>query len=299
MNCNASKPTEIHRSIRALDCLNHWKALEFRTFLLYTGIVVLKDHLSVEAYQNFLYLFCATTIFSSAQYLKTINFFNVAKCLLYDYVEQFINLYGLDTISSNVHNLIHVSEDVERFGPLTNLFTYPFENSLGHTKSLLRHGNRPLAQVAKRLIETEHSEIMKPKNEKKEQFPKLSNQLNTMHQLNGCENTFETITFDGFVLKNTEHDKWFMTKNNWVVQMINVTRLENIVYIYGARVSKLENFFDTPFESKHINVFCAANKQEKPQLFKLTDIKCKIFCLNYSNRLVFVPLLHTLDLMSK
>lgn len=36
-------PSEIHRAVRKLDCLRHWKGLEYRTILLYAGIVIFKQ----------------------------------------------------------------------------------------------------------------------------------------------------------------------------------------------------------------------------------------------------------------
>lgn len=65
---NQYKPTEIHRAIRKLDCLKFWKGLEYRTFLLYLGVVILKDFLSVETYSHFLLIFCSVTICSSKSY---------------------------------------------------------------------------------------------------------------------------------------------------------------------------------------------------------------------------------------
>lgn len=36
-------PLDIHRAVRGLDSLRHWKGLEYRTILLYVGCVVLKQ----------------------------------------------------------------------------------------------------------------------------------------------------------------------------------------------------------------------------------------------------------------
>lgn len=42
-NCQQHMPNDIHRAVRKLDCLRHWKGLEYRTILLYIGMVVLKE----------------------------------------------------------------------------------------------------------------------------------------------------------------------------------------------------------------------------------------------------------------
>lgn len=43
-------PKEMHRSVRGIECLPHWKGTEYRTFLHYVGIVALKKHTSYEVY---------------------------------------------------------------------------------------------------------------------------------------------------------------------------------------------------------------------------------------------------------
>lgn len=126
-NCNTCMPNEIHRSVRALDTLSYWKRTEYRTFLLYLGPVVLKDYLQPHIYKHFLQLFCAVTICTSDIYSEVLH---VADSLFKDYIEGYIQIYGKDTISSNVHNLCHVVNDIRRFGNLTSISAYPFENML-------------------------------------------------------------------------------------------------------------------------------------------------------------------------
>ena len=45
---NGKLPREFARQPRSLDYLSRWKATEFREFLLYTGIIVLKKVLSED-----------------------------------------------------------------------------------------------------------------------------------------------------------------------------------------------------------------------------------------------------------
>lgn len=143
-------PAEFHRKVRGLDLLAFWKGLEYRTFLYYIGIVILKHYLSREVYEHFLMLFCAITICSSEQYVNNLN---LAQTLLEYFVEYFVDIYGEDYITSNVHNLLHLVNDVKRFGILTTFNTYPFESALFSIKNIIRSGHRPLAQIAKRLGE--------------------------------------------------------------------------------------------------------------------------------------------------
>lgn len=64
-----------------------------------------------------------------------------------------IYIYGSHSITSNVHNLIHVTDDVIRFGNLNNISTYPFENRLVMLTSKLKKCNKPLEQIARRISE--------------------------------------------------------------------------------------------------------------------------------------------------
>lgn len=149
-------PLEIHRSVRGLDTLCYWKGTEFRTFLYYLGAVILSKVLPKDVYQHYLKLFCAITICSSNVYTK---FLGLADLLINSYVEYFRDFYGEDYMSSNIHNLTHLVDEVRKFGSLQSFNSYPFENRLYQIKNLLRNGNLPLSQIAKRMSEIIQSEI--------------------------------------------------------------------------------------------------------------------------------------------
>lgn len=118
IQCNETRPTDIHRSIRAMECIKYWKATEFRTFLLYIGVVLLKGRISEEEYTLFLKLFCAVTICSSHVYAPCLP---LARQLFIDFIENHIEIYGESSITINIHNTNHVVDDVEMFGPLNTI----------------------------------------------------------------------------------------------------------------------------------------------------------------------------------
>lgn len=132
----------IVQSVRGLDTLTFWKGLEFRTFLLYIGPVVLKDILPEDAYSHFLQLFCAIRICSCQRLFNISEYVQVADSLIRDFIEEYICIYGIDSISSNVHNLSHLIDDVKRFGILPKISAYPFENMLYFLKNLVRTGGK-------------------------------------------------------------------------------------------------------------------------------------------------------------
>ncbi|XP_049703545.2 uncharacterized protein LOC110377675 [Helicoverpa armigera] len=173
-------PSEIHRSIRSLDCLAHWKGSEFRTFLHYLSIIVLIDVLHEDVYQHFLMFFCAATICSVSRYS---TYLPIARELFQSFVDQFKFFYGRDYATSNVHNLMHVVDEVEKFGPLLTFNAYPFENKLYTIKNMLRQGNKPLIQLAKRISEKSmvDSPNLHKRSEHTEPFVSESQYRTTLH----------------------------------------------------------------------------------------------------------------------
>lgn len=153
MQVNATKPSELHRSVRPIKTLKNWKGVEYRTILLYVGPIILKEFLNYDVYHNFMVLHTAVTILSCDYYHQHIS---VAEQLIKDYINQYAQLYGSDSVGSNVHNLCHIVQDVKNYGNLSQISSYAFENYLGKIKMLLRSGNRPLAQIAKRIRELEN-----------------------------------------------------------------------------------------------------------------------------------------------
>jgi hypothetical protein len=55
-------PTEFSRKPRSIKLFRHWKALEFRTFLVYYGPIIMKDILTDDAFDHFMYFSCAIRI---------------------------------------------------------------------------------------------------------------------------------------------------------------------------------------------------------------------------------------------
>ncbi|KAF8784478.1 hypothetical protein HNY73_010152 [Argiope bruennichi] len=148
-------PNELPRKPRSLREVDRWKATEFRMFLLYLGPIVLKNLLSHDCYAHFLSLHIAIRILSNkvciAEHLP------YARQLLLNFVKKGRSLYGPEFLVYNVHNLIHLGDDVEKYGPLDSFSSFPFENYLGQLKGLLRTPNKPLQQIYRRILEMKES----------------------------------------------------------------------------------------------------------------------------------------------
>lgn len=77
-----------------------------------------------------------------------------ARNLLKKCVHLTAQFYGKEFLIGNVHNLLHIADDVSFMQcPLSDITSFPFENALGKMKKLLRSGNKPLLQICRRYNE--------------------------------------------------------------------------------------------------------------------------------------------------
>ena len=140
MKLHGSLPKEFsnRKPKKPKHILKSWKAHDFRQFLLYTGPVVLKNILSEELYHYFLKLHVSISILVNPSFCKEENYIKYADNLLKSFVKISEEKYGLSFMSHNVHNLLHLCNDVRKFGPLDKFSSFPFENKIGKIKTLFR-----------------------------------------------------------------------------------------------------------------------------------------------------------------
>lgn len=274
-------PMEIHRSVRGIDHITHWKGSEFGSFLNYIGIVVLRPFLNEEHYTNFVRLFCATVICSTDYYQR---FLPVAKVLFNDFVTKYYELFG--SVTSNIHNLLHVVEEVESKGSLPSISTYPFENHLYQVKKLVRSGRLPLSQIINRMTERDcnYSII----SSVSQTFPlfKEPSKIDESKYLKISLNAHCT-------LRSNFADKWFLTEKQEIVAM----DFANAEGIFGKEmVSPKTHLFDGPLDSVCMHIFKTNDKLtfKNQQLYSIGSVLCKFVVVTSAKETIFVPLVHTL-----
>ncbi|XP_035703854.1 uncharacterized protein LOC118434429 [Folsomia candida] len=147
--------SEFNRKPRPLSELEFWKATELRNFLLYFGPFALKGLLSSEKYEHFMALSIATRILLS----NNRNWYNYARHLMFEFTKNIGKLYHDQFLVYNVHSLIHLTDDADKFGSLEKVNAFAFENSMQSLKKMLRGKSRHLPQVIRRVIELEKSNV--------------------------------------------------------------------------------------------------------------------------------------------
>lgn len=292
-DCNYTLPTEIHRSIRSFEHISYWKGTEFRTFLLYLGIVVLKNSLVQREYEMFLKLHCAVTICTTNVYSHLLP---LARMLFVDFIENHIDCYGEGSITINIHNLSHVVDDVAYFGPLDTISAYEFENALHHLKLRLKQCNKPLEQIARRIAEISVTNANALKSE--DDYPQLKHEFNFPDAPRNSGFRYIKYKPNAILSSAYENKKniWFLTSTNNIVEFHYVVKDENqnTHLIWGSALKNIDSFFQKPFDSKCLNIFVSDVEKCDPKYYDMRDIKAKMFSLSHENRYVFIPLLHTL-----
>jgi hypothetical protein len=86
--------SDFSRKPRTLNDLTHWKATEFRTFLLYTGYFVLHNIMNDQVFEHFLCLFVAFRILVSEKLAGIKEYRSFAHELLVYFVELASDIYG-------------------------------------------------------------------------------------------------------------------------------------------------------------------------------------------------------------
>lgn len=311
VSCNEYRPSEIHRKIRALSELPRWKGTELRTFLLYNSLTVLKKFLPAKHFKHYLLFYCSIVILGSEYHCKIM--IHLADDMIRSFLNIFKSIYGIEHFTSNLHNLIHLVDEVRKFGVLGKFNAYSFENKLQTIKKLVRSGNMPLTQIAKRILEQKY-----PDNENN--FPEdlsttvlvkklVKYNCKDFQELGTDYTVFEELKTNDFRIASTKGNHWVFTRNHDIIRIkYFVNYPSKGCFFYGEAIAEKTSYFDTPFDSNALFIYAAKNELERKKLYPIGEIVCKMFCLPYCGSFddsemeeefppldyVFVPLWHTL-----
>lgn len=112
--------------------------------------------LSKDFYDHFTYPNVAKCIVISPTTAQKPTHRQYAKKLLQYFVQQGLARYCKEFLMYNVHSLVHLADQAERFGSLDKCLAFPFENYLHHIKRLIRSGRNRLFQIMKRWMEIDN-----------------------------------------------------------------------------------------------------------------------------------------------
>ena len=258
-------PNEFSRKTRSVSELDHWKATEFRLFLLYVGPAALKNILDKDRYCHFLLLQCAITILISDIGTKP-DWNKYAESLLVQFVTDISVLYYEEMLTYNMHSLLHLAAEVLTHGPLDNFSAFPFENFMQSIKRLIRKKSDPLAQIVNRIQEIE---MISPSSSK---------------IVSIRSNSKSVFVHNGVLFRNTQGDNCFILINDKVVIVDEINYSEDTSVSFLCRQYKsIVSCPDYPCNSSLLSIFIVKNISKIQKLVPLSKFYKKCVIIPYED----------------
>ncbi|KAF0732693.1 Uncharacterized protein FWK35_00028767 [Aphis craccivora] len=288
-------PSEFVRKTRHIQDISRWKATELRLFLLYIGVVVLKNILNKNIYTNFMSLYVSMLILLSPDYECYIDY---AESLLDYFVRTFEEMYGRQHVSHNIHGLLHIVDDYRSHGPLDNCSAFPFENYMKTLKSKIRKHDKPLEQLINRYNEiynnksinsslSDHSTNQKTLLLKSRKNGPLVKNINGLQYYKLIKNTLKLNT-------KVDRESYILTKSGEIIKCLNIVKTSNNkIIIIGKSFERKTSLFEKPVDSKIFNIFIVQNLSENLKCFEDCEIHKKMLFLVHNENSIVMPIVHT------
>lgn len=268
-----TQPSEFQRRIQVLNHLSQFKATEFRTFLLYSGPFVLRCVLPKSKYDHFMLLHTAISLLCSPSVEEEIVDF--ARELIKQFITGMKSLYGPHHIVFNVHALLHIPDDVLKYGPLDNISAFEFESFMFKLQKMLRKKDKPLSQIFNRIVEMNNIAEISEANPT--QYPILKKASSNVNAI-----IYNEVISRNFRITNSIKNCWVLTDQNEILKFIHAVKIDNIIMLYASEVLEKTNFYHYPVASSKLKTFKTSTKEANPKLYPLETIVSKMFYMENS-----------------
>ena len=118
-------PKFVPTAPRSIKYLKTWRAHEYLSFLLYYSLPLFSDIMEREQFDHLKKLCLFMQILLSKEIKK--DDLGFAQTIIVDFVEKFKDFYGERNMMSGVHELLHLFDCTQDFGPLNLMNCFQFE----------------------------------------------------------------------------------------------------------------------------------------------------------------------------
>lgn len=203
-------------------------------------------------------------------------------------------IYGDEFLVYNVHNLIHLADEILRVGPIDVFSCAPFENHIGVLTRLVQHTNRALAQLAKRIIERRNHNINKPFTFQSFRMYQPHNNGPTFIGFSGSQ--FKKLRYNNMYLSLTAPDNCVVLRNGDVFKIYNIIQTQRgEMLLYGRILLPIRSLYLYPMDSKLLGIFVVQESLLEFEYFPIEHFynkAIKIPIPHCENEFAIVPFLH-------
>lgn len=220
-------PSDFARRPRSLDMCSKYKATEFRQFIVYTGPVVAYGILDDKIYKHFLFLHAAMRVLISNSSSRL--HLNFAELALQKFVERCEIFYGPTFNTYNVHGLLHLTDDVRRFGNLDSFSAFPYESNMSFFRKYCRKPDQPLQQFFRRMAEIESYGTYNCGT-----HPSI--EVSVQQSASGKDSHYRKISFKGLILSIDTRDNYCLLNDGSICIVCDIL-LHNNLYLLMVKRS--------------------------------------------------------------
>lgn len=144
-----------------MTSLTQNSAAEFRFFALYISSIILSRYFT-GAKRKYLthWVFLIQALWILSSYKINATDLSRAENLIKLFVLQVGSLYGTEFWDLEVHLLLHLADQVKRFGPLWTHGCWVFEHMVGQIKRITHGRNRSIHRSIMKVYQRQYRQIM-------------------------------------------------------------------------------------------------------------------------------------------
>lgn len=256
---------------------------------------MLVNLIAKPVYDNFLSLSVAMSILLNPDMARTQV--GYVQKLLEQFFFSYKEVYGIDMMVYNVHNVLHLTDDARKYGNLDNVSAFPFENFLGQLKKKVRCPSNPLPQIIRRT----HESLSRTKTSKPFHMEKSSRKLHSSGPLpdniNFCKNQFKKYCCDTFEVSCSPGDNCFLFGRDNVILVQNIIMLNDIVQVVYESFEVRQSFFRKPLDSRVLGIFVVSSLSSSLSIIPVSELSRKCYLLPFpssaaGDAYVSIPLVH-------
>lgn len=256
-----------------------FKATEQRQILLYSGPAVFAGIVHPLVYSHFMLLNLSIRILCKSFISDSdLSLAHSTLCIFINHAE---NIYGLDFLTYNTHCLLHLVEDVRRFGPLDFFSAFPYENNMTYFRRCCRKPHQHLQQIANRRIEFHRQNASKKNNNAPVRLFRRHKNGPLLPRLPLNILQFSMYKTPDFSIGINDQDNTIFLQDSSICVVRNIIRM-NDEYCFLVNVfSRIESLTDVLVPSSSTGIFRCSSLSHELNLIQLPKIQGKCFRMPY------------------